>query len=138
VIEQGPAANWTEAVVVRDIGDVTVALAFGMWTHPVEVVFTTMMAFALAVVGRRRKLGWCLGLTAHSVLLTYGITTSNAGYYPAAVAIVIYLRHLWMRRGETWRAIPTTRELARTGCACTTCCVHGTPTVAHRDRQLSR
>ena len=98
-----------------------------MFAHPVEVLFTGLMAAALAVVARRRKLGWCLGLTAQSVILAYGVATGNAGYYPAGVAILIYLRNLWLRRGESWRAIPTSRELARRGCRCTTCCVHGDP-----------
>jgi len=98
-----------------------------MFAHPVEALFTGLMAAALAVVARRRKLGWCLGLTAQSVILAYGVATGNAGYYPAGVAILIYLRNLWLRRGESWRAIPTSRELARRGCRCTTCCVHGDP-----------
>ena len=98
-----------------------------MFAHPVEALFTGLMAAALAVVARRRKLGWCLGLTAQSVILAYGVATGNTGYYPAGVAILIYLRNLWLRRGESWRAIPTSRELARRGCRCTTCCVHGDP-----------
>jgi hypothetical protein len=113
--------------VVDGVGAVLSRFAVEMWIHPVEVLFTGLMAVALGVVARRRKLGWCLGLAAQSVILGYGVATDNAGYYPAAIAIVIYLRNLWLRRGEPWRAIPTARELARQGCSCTTCCVHGTP-----------
>jgi peptidoglycan/LPS O-acetylase OafA/YrhL len=126
----GTRVTSTAAGIVGDVGALATRLAGQLWTHPVEVVFTCLMAAALAVVARRRKLGWCLGLTAQSVILAYGLATDNAGYYPAGVAIVIYLRNLWLRRGETWRAIPTARELARRGCECTTCCVHGTPTQA--------
>ena len=107
-----------------------------MFAHAVEAVFTGLMATALAVVARRRKLGWCLGLTAQSIILAYGLATGNAGYYPAGVAVVIYLRNLWLRRGETWRPIPTARELARRGCRCTTCCVHGTPTQHQVNRRV--
>jgi hypothetical protein len=117
------------ASLVNGAGHLAGRIAVGMWSHPVEVMFTGLMAVALAIVARRRKLGWCLGLTAHSVILLYGLVTDNAGYYPAGVAIAIYLRNLWLRRGETWQAIPTARELARQGCTCSTCCVHGTRTL---------
>ena len=40
-----------------------------MFAHAVEAVFTGLMATALAVVARRRKLGWCLGLTAQSIII---------------------------------------------------------------------
>ncbi len=107
-----------------------------MFAHAVEAVFTGLMATALAVVARRRKLGWCLGLAAQSIILGYGVATRNAGYYPAGLAILIYLRNLWLRRGESWRPIPTARELARRGCRCTTCCVHGTPVQHQVNRRV--
>jgi hypothetical protein len=128
------------AAVTSAVGDVVgvlIRVAAEVQTHPVETIFTGLMAVALALVARRRKLGWCVGLMAQSVILGYGVVTGNAGYYPAGVAIVIYLRNLWLRRGESWRAIPTARELSRQGCTCTTCCVHGTTTVQVGSTQAS-
>ena len=78
----------------------------------------------------------CGSLSWQSIILTYGVATRNAGYYPAGLAILIYLRNLWLRRGESWRPIPTARELARRGCRCTTCCIHGTPTQHEVSRRV--
>jgi hypothetical protein len=106
------------------IGEVVVYVAAGVRTHPLESASTVLMATALAVVGRRRKLGWSIGLIAQSLLLTEGILARNVAYFPAAASVAIYLWHFWQRRGESWKPIPTARQIAAGRARCTGCCVH--------------
>ncbi len=97
---------------------------------PMFLLFAALTSAGLMVVMRWRKLGWCIGLAAQTLLITM-IAVPRGRWLTAAVAAVAvatYARSLYVRRRESWLAIPTPRERDQAVTACADCCTHGRAT----------
>jgi hypothetical protein len=105
-----------------DLGGVYNAVA----ADPVPVLVGVLHFTCLLIVGRWRRAGWYLGLSAQLLIVGYAIAASRPAFLAAALSVAGYLWLLATRRGETWRAIPTPRQVSRAAKACVGCCIHAT------------
>lgn len=109
-----------------DLGDLCDSVA----ADPVPVLFGVLHFTCLLIVGRWRRAGWYLGLAAQLVIVCYAVAASRPAFLAAGLSVAGYLWLLATRRGETWRAIPTPRQVSRAAKACVGCCVHASGAAA--------
>ncbi len=69
----------------------------GLWSWLLTAVGITGIYFA----GRRRALGWAIGLAAQALWLAYAITTRQWGFLASAVVYgTVYARNWWAWRRD--------------------------------------
>ncbi len=94
---------------------------------PVVTAAALLHFTCLLVVGRRPHLGRVIGFTAAALLVVYGWLAAEPAFYRYTLAAAGYLWLLTTRHSETWRAIPTPRQIRRTAGGCAGCCLHTEP-----------